>query len=174
MITIPEKKPELLKNLEVDFGTTIAQSIWQRVAWQLNFMSASVPIGLIMYFYQSQTLAGGGSIPAPVGTWQFCDGVSITDADSPLFGQNTPDFRLLIKKQDTPILTTGGVATHDLAHDHEGFTGFTTDLEAGNFRTDFGFDKAQGNSHRHAILSALGDISTLPPYVELQPYMRIK
>ena len=173
MITIPDQKPELLKSLEVDFGTSIAQSVWQRIAWQLNFMNASVPIGLIMYFYQSQTLANGSPIPTPVGSWQFCDGGSITDPDSPLQGQNTPDFRLVFQKHDTPILTTGGVATQNLAHNHGGFTGFTTDLE-NNFRSGLGGDKARGNNHRHAILSDLGNISVLPPYIELQPYMRIK
>ena len=175
MITIPQLKPAAIKNMEVDFGTSIATGLWQRIAQQLNWIEKNMPIGMVIWFYDSMTYAGGPNVPDPKATnWQFCDGSAITNPNSPMFGQNTPDLRGLYQKGSNIVapFTLTGVPSINLSHNHGGSTGITCDLE-GNNDTDDSDEKPAGNCHSHSVSGALGVYTLDPPHVELQPYMRI-
>lgn len=175
MITIPQLKPDALRTMEVDFGTTIAQGLWQRISRQLNWIEKAVPVGMVIYFYDSQTFANGNPVPDPKSTnWQFCDGSPITNPLSPMFGQNVPDLRNRFSKGSATLGlgVTGGTVSHNLAHSHGGATSTTCDLE-GLSNTDNSDAKPKGNCHNHSIGGSLGTISVMPPYINLQPYMRI-
>lgn len=179
MITIPQLKPPTIKNMEVDFGTTIATSLWQRISQQLNWIEKNMPIGMVMWFFNDVNYANGSPIPDPKSTnWQFCDGSLITNPNSPMVGQNVPDFRGLYMKasQFFPIGQLGGTVSHNLSHDHGGFTSYGSDLlpaVPGNYTSDVGSNEPQGNLHRHSMGSDLGLIYVDPPHVDLQAYMRI-
>lgn len=172
MITIPALNPALLKTFEADFGTSIAQTLWQRIVDHLNWLNAALPVGSVLYFYSSQTYANGNQIAGPSACWQICDGSAVSNPNSPLFGISLPDMRQrFLKGSDSPD-QYGGSDTVNLAHSHGGATGAVFDGE-NNF--DSGGDNEQGGPsfHNHPIFSDLGVITRLPPYVELQPYMRI-
>lgn len=172
MIVIPQLNPALLKTFEADFGTSIAQVLWRKIIDHVNWLNAALPVGSIQFFYGSQLYANGNPIASPNACWQFCDGSAVTNPNSPLFGQNIPDLRQKFLKGSTTIGTLGGSDTVNLAHSHGGATGATFDGED-SFDSDG--DSAQGGPsfHNHPIGSALGVVLRLPPYAELQPYMRI-
>jgi len=173
MIIIPNSRPLLLKKMETDFASSIAAGIWIRIHQQLNWINAAVPIGFVMYFYQSQTFANGSQIPQPNANWKYMDGTAVSDPLSPLNGVTLPDLRSKFAKAFSNIGSTGGQETIDLEHDHSGFTGETFDRE--NLKTtDNNNDVAGPNLHAHPIEPALGEISTIPPYIDVQPYMRIR
>ena len=172
MITIPVANPALLKTFEADFGTSIAQTLWQRIIDHLNWLNTALPVGSVLYFYASQTYANGSQIAGPGPCWQLCDGAEITDPNSPLVGQFTPNMLgRFLKGSETPD-QIGGSDTVNLAHNHGGATGAIFDGE-NNFNS--GGDNEQGGPsfHNHTISTDLGVILRLPPYAELQPYMRI-
>ena len=181
MINIPVVPPDLLNALEVDFGTTIAASIWKRIKEQEHWINACIPPGIIMFFYQSQTYAGGGNIDAPNSSWQFCDGSLITNTDSPFLGLNVPDLRNQFLKHGNSeaIGVTHGLSAYNLKHDHGGFTDYAYDVIHDYpltlyYTTEDGTDWAAGNNHAHAITEDLDiTIEAIPNYIELQPYMRI-
>lgn len=173
-ITIPAAKPTPLKSLEVDFSTSMAQGIWQRIGQLQNWLEKNVPIGIVMYFYDSTTYAGGTPIPDPKSSnWLFCNGQQILNTNSPMYGQFTPDLRNYFPRAGTPIGGTGGDVIHNIFHNHGGFTQSKTDLISGEYLTDGGEDVDQGGLHKHAITGAWFTVIVLPPYIDLQPYMRI-
>lgn len=173
MITIPNKRPTPLKTYEVDFGSTIAEAIWRRIVQSINWYNAAFPVGSIMSFYQSQTFANGNPIPNPMGLMQFCNGAPVANSNSPLFGQNTPDFRELFLKGGASIGTLGGNLTINLSHNHGGKTGNTDDVDPSAARIDDGGEKEEHHSHAHFISSDLGIQSLVPPYIDLQHYMKV-
>lgn len=173
MITIPNLKPALLKNLETDFGTSIAAAIWLKIKDNNNWLNKNLPVGIIMWFYASQTYSDSSVIDSPGAQWQICDGSAITDTNSPLLGQNTPDFRQKFLTGDATPDLIGGTDSMNLSHNHSGQTGFTLDIDSSAKRSSLGFERYGYNNHNHAIFSSLGNIQKLPPYVDLQPYLRI-
>lgn len=173
MITIPNKRPTPLKSFEVDFGSTIAEAVWRRIVQSINWYNDAFPVGSIMSFYKSQTFASGGAIPLPIGLMQFCDGAAIANANSPLFGQSTPDFREKFLKGATSIGTLGGNLTLNLAHSHGGITNTENDTDSSAPRVDSGAEKEEPHNHAHFISGDLGAQSLVPPYVDLQNYMKV-
>lgn len=174
MIVIPTAKPLLLKALETDFGTTIARTIWKRIQEQEAWVNANVPIGIIIWFYASQTYANSSPIASPNQAWQFCDGSLISNADSPLNGLNTPDLRGLFPKfVDTNggIGTLGGIPSFSLNHNHGGATQGASSCDGSG--SNPGGDHGSGGYHTHSIGGDLGTYNVLPPYIDLQPYVRI-
>lgn len=173
MITIPNKRPTTLRTFEVDFGTTIASAIWSRIIQGLNWYNDALPIGMLLNFYQSQTFANGNPIPDPIGLWQFCDGSTVIEANSPLLGQTLPDLREKFLKGGSTIGTLGGQLSINLTHSHGGATGFTDDGDFSSPRLDDGDENQEHHNHAHAIGADLGSQPTVPPYVDLQYFMKI-
>lgn len=179
MIITPQTKPALMRSLEADFGSTIAAAIWKKIVAHQNWMDKNVPVGIIMFFYGSQLYANNDPIEPPNGCWQICDGGEVTDANSPLLGQFLPDLRELFLKHGETIGDTGGTDTFTLEHNHGGAT--TTDKYMSNpdnpsdINSDDAPDEPLGSFHAHSIGMDLVASSyvKVPPYVELQPYMRI-
>ena len=171
-ILIPQLKPELFRQFESDFGTSIAETLWKRMIDHQNWLNKAVPVGIVLFFYGSQTYADSDPIDQPNVNWQFCDGSAVVNSNSPLFGQNVPDLRELFLKGSLSIGTLGGSDDVNLSHSHGGVTGATLDAEA-VANTEGGADQGGPSLHTHSIPSALGITSKLPPYVELQPFMRI-
>lgn len=176
MIVIPQIPPKLLKSLEADFGSSVANAIWKRMIEHQNYINASMPVGLVMWFYGSQRYADGSPgtlITQPSSNWQFCNGGLITNTNSPLLGQNVPDLRQRFLRGGSTIGTLGGSNVLVLAHSHGGFTGSTDDREGSPPRTDDDVERNIGNPHVHPIDADLSNRPKLPPYTELQPFMRI-
>jgi len=182
MITIPTSKPAIIKALESDFGSTVAESIWRKVIQHINWMNAQFPVGLVMWFYQTTTTDQFGNpspsllrVPAPNDTWQFCNGASVSNVNSPLFGQNVPDLRGWFPKglpTGNTIGQTGGADSFTLAHNHGG-TGLALDGDFSAPRTDNSNEVRGYNFHSHPIATHSISVSRTPLYLELQPFMRV-
>ena len=78
-----------------------------------------------------------------------------------------------IKGSATPHLT-GGQPTINLNHNHGGIVGYTDDRQP-DFQADAGTNYVTGNNHTHSMSSAWSSTeNVIPPYADLQAYMRIK
>ena len=175
MIEIPELKPQSLKSHECDFGTSISKYLWNKVINNHAWVERNIPIGFIMYFHGSRTFANGNPITPPNSDiWVLCNGDLISDIDSPLNGQATPDMRNLFLKGSSTIGQLGGQDTINIAHSHSGITGITNDRHVID-TADNGGDANTGAPHYHTINSVWSSSeSVIPPYIELQMYMRKK
>lgn len=174
-VKINTLKPTPLSTHETDFGTSIAQSLWEKVADGQNWLNLTVPIGYLMFFNASQTYANGTSIPKPnPELWFLCNGDQIIDPDSPLNGVLVPDLRNLFLKGGNTLGLTGGALTTNLAHTHGGITVPEND-ESGRSNADQGGDHVAGSLHHHTIFSQWSSAEPIvPPFRELQVYMRYK
>lgn len=173
MITIPSKRPKTLRAFEVDFGTTISEAIWDRVIQAINWYNDALPIGSILPFYQQQTFANGDPVADPMAMFQYCDGAAVGNVNSPLFGQNLPDLRDFFLKGGPIIGLTGGNLSLNLSHSHGGFTGIKDDTDSSALRIDDGAELQEGHAHRHSMFADLGVQSLVPPYIDLQYYMKV-
>lgn len=173
MIVTPPLKPELLTQVETDFGSTICKHIFRKIMFYQLWVNRSLPVGMILSFYGSQEFAGGGLIDKPNGKfWQWCDGGVINNPNSPLNGQNTPDFKEKFLKGGLTIGALGGQSTINLSHNHGGVT--SVENQTGGGGADAGGDAAQGTFHAHSIASNLSSAeSVIPPYFETQYYLRV-
>lgn len=159
-------------DLEKDIFTTIAQANWQKAAAILEYVNASYPVGMLLFFFGSQD-----NLPAQPDSnyWQFCDGSVVSNVNSPLNGVALPDLRNKFMKHPStgqPVLVTDGADSVNLSHNHGGTTGGNSDY--GEIALDIGVDSgiAAGN-HSHSISSSMGSVSTVPAHLEVQVYMRI-
>ena len=172
MITDPTKRPENLNSIEVDFGTTISGSIWKKVRDLEIFINDNLPIGLVIQFHASQQYANGLSIDLPGTQWQFCDGTVVSNPESPLLGVSVPDLRSKFLAGDEPLGVFGGGTNHNLSHNHGGVTLDGSD-KATETQSDPGFVYLEGSIHNHSVATSNLAMTPLPPYRELQFYMRI-
>lgn len=163
-----------------DPGDLISVEAFQVVAHNINNLIDSMTPGTII-----PVLTGFSGVPIPnPELWQLCDGSPITNVDSPLRGQNTPNYiepevgtsggRYMRGYINAGTIGNyGGANLHSLAHNHNG--GFTEykDTPLANADTDDDFMSVLG--HRHAIgvgLPAL--INFEPEYVCVSHYLKIK
>lgn len=159
------------KDLEKDFATTVAQSLWQKASMAINAFDKCYPIGTVMYFYATQSALP--SLP-DVGHWQILNGGTVTDPNSPIFGQSLPNFGGYLIKHPANgqlDLVTGGVNSINLTHSHGGATGVTNDND--DFQLDNGGEREEAGPHFHPISSDLSTYNLIPEYVQLQCYIRI-
>jgi hypothetical protein len=173
MATIPiPNQVNKFTGLETDFGTTIASALWVKAAQIAQYINASYPIGMVLFFEGSQD-----NVPAQPDPrfWAFLDGHTVSNAASPLNGVTLPDFRNKFFRHvgsGEVALSVAGADTHDLNHNHGGQTGFGSDWDS--IRLDDGEERGQAiGSHRHTIASAMSDVTTIPAYHEVQCYIRI-
>lgn len=178
-ILIPGVRPELLRNIETDFGTTIAEAIWRKILDNINWMNAQLPVGLVMFFYSDiryaqTTLDNPGFIAAPGPSWKAMDGSVVNDPLSPLNGVTIPNLLNYFPKhaQDGQIGIIGGHPTVTIYHDH-GSTGYT-DTNEHNRTTDNNPEQRGPNVHNHGIFAEQWTIANIPLYFTLQPYIRIR
>lgn len=168
-------KPQKMFTHETDFGTSAARYLWQKMINNQNFVEKCFPIGYVLYFYASQTYANGSPIETPnPEIWALLDGHTIVDSDSPLNGVALPDLRNLFLKGATTQGLTGGQSTININHSHGGITGTTDDRQPDvQARSSGGYQT--GAPHYHSMSSAWPtNENVIPPYVELQLYVRIK
>lgn len=168
-------KPSTLNAHEADFGTSIAQSLWEKVVDDQNWLNLSVPVGYLLFFNASQTYANGDPLPKPNSDiWILCNGDQIVDPESPLNGVFTPDLRNVFLKGGNTLGLTGGAPTVNLAHTHGGITVPEND-ESGRSNADQGGDHVAGSLHHHTIASRWSTVEPIiPPFREAQIYMRYK
>jgi hypothetical protein len=168
-------KPELLSSHEVDFGSSIAQSIWAKIGNFHNWTNTNIPVGFLMFFHGSQTLADSTPIELPnPNLWVLCDGQQIVDADSPINGQFTPDLRKVFIKGASVSGNTGGAETVNLSHNH-GNTLVNENDESGTSNARTGGDYRAGSNHTHSVDTQWSSAEPiLPPYRDLQIYLRKK
>ena len=174
-INVPNLKPNRIYANETDYGTSAASFIWKKMINNQNWVEKNIPIGFVLYFYASQVYPGGGVIAKPnPQIWVECDGRLISDARSPLNGQNAPDLTNWFLKGSSAIGNTGGQNTVNLTHNHGGQTGVTDDRHPID-EADTGNDYNTGSPHTHSIGSNLTSSEpVIPPFVGLQMYMRYK
>lgn len=178
-ILTPQLKPNALQKIESDFGSTIASFIWKNVLQHQLWVNRSIPLGSILSFYGSQLLARTDLIdeliPQPDSSfWQWCDGSIINNANSPLFGEATPDFREKFLKGYPILGLIGGQSTVNLSHNHGGTTSSRSDGST-QIIADVGNDPIRaGAEHAHSIsYDWSANESFIPPYSEVQYYLRI-
>lgn len=173
MIEIPTTRPATIAAIEKDFGTTIATSIWLKVINNHTWVERNLPIGFCIQFDRSINVAAGSPLPDPnTDIWIFCDGTLINDAESPLNGQNVPDFRnQFLKHDDGAQFVTGGALNTDLSHTHT--IGITDNREPFN-DADNNDDRVSGFPHNHGLDSDLGVIGLLPLHIQYHIFMRFK
>jgi len=159
-------------SLEMDFGTTICPALWVKAAQLAQYVNASFPIGMLMFFEGSQE-----NLPAQPDSarWAFLDGSVVSNAGSPFNGVTLPDFRNKFFRHKTTgevVMSVDGSNTINLAHNHTGFTGYASEWDS--LKLDNGDERGQAiGSHRHTIASALGAVTTIPGYHAVQCYVRI-
>lgn len=159
------------RDLEKDFSTSIAQALWLKASQNINSLNKAYPVGMLLFMVNSQS-----NLPATpnLGFWQLCDGSVVSNANSPLNGQTLPDLRnkFIRHPQAGDILfSTAGQDTVNLSHSHGGSTGSASDRN--DFQLDNGGEVMEAGDHSHSIGSAIGVVSTVPSYLELQCYVRI-
>jgi len=166
-------RPDTIRGLEADFGSSTARYIFRKLAANLLFNHESYPIGFIKFFYQQQVLTDGNLIPPPnPEQWVLCDGSLISDSQSILDGRNAPNMVGLFPKYDAQDLV-GGQNDINLRHNHNGNTAYASDAQ--DYNTDGGGGSHGGSFHRHSIPSNLSSTeNVVPPFAEVQPYMRYK
>ena len=172
-IETPLLKPSVLRSIETDFGSTICKAIWRKVMMFQLWTNRSLPVGMILNHYGSQTYANGDPLAGPnTDYWQWCDGGVIANANSPLNGQNTPDFKEIFLKGASTIGTIGGQPTINLQHNHGGITSY--EHQANGSGGDSGGDTTVGTFHAHGIANNMSTAeSVIPPYKEIQYYIRV-
>lgn len=168
-------RPQRIFSHEADFGTSAAQYLWQKMINNHSFVERCFPIGFVLYFYGSQTYANGTRIADPnPEIWALLDGHVVNDPDSPLHGVTLPNVNTFFFKGGTSEFSQGGQPTINLAHSHGGATGVTDDRHPID-EADHGGNYASGSPHFHAISTMWSSVEPIiPPYVDLQMYMRIK
>lgn len=172
-VVIPDTRPELLKGLEADFGTTIASQIWKKIAETIAYSHVNCPLGAIRLFYSAQQKTDLSYVEPPnPNIWILTDGRIINDSESILNGLNTPNLSGRFIKHTLQGML-GGQTTVDLRHNHGGGTTYARSY--GFYCADPGGGAEQGSWHNHSIGY---DLSTpenfIPPHVKLQAYMRYK
>jgi len=173
MISIPIARPAVIGGLEKDFGTTIAASIWFKIINNHAWVERNIPIGFILPFHRDIQPVSGPALPDPSSDiWQFCDGTLISDADSPIDGQNVPDLRnAFLKGTSGTQLLTGGQSQVDLAHQH---TIAAVDARQPDVQADDDDDRLEGILHSHTTPSDLTLENVLPLHIQYHAYMRYK
>lgn len=168
-------KPKNFSTVETNFGTTVAKGLWVQAAQMLEYVNASYPLGMLMYFYGSQA-----SLPAQPDSrfWKFMDGTPVSNPDSPLYGLSFPDMRGIFVRHPTSTESVGNVNGLDqinLTHNHGGSTGTTDDRNEIKTNFDFGGDNlhAVSYSHTHTLDTTSLTYNTKPISLEVQVYMRI-
>lgn len=174
MIIIPTVKPEILKALEADFGTSISASIWMKLINNQNWIEKSLPIGALLFFYNSQKKADSSAIERPnANIWIELKGQTISDPNSILNGQTLPDLRDLFLKGSNVQGTIGGQSTINIQHSHHGRTGYTDDRQEQNSHR--GTDFQTGASHYHALSLEWSTAEPIiPKFFSMQTFMRFK
>ena len=175
MIENLQLKPQRVFAHECDFGTSAARFLWMKMINNHQYVEKCFPIGFVLFFYASQTNASGVRVPTPnPEIWALLDGHVVNDPDSPLHGITLPDPRGRFLKGHNIQGLTGGQSTINITHNHGGATGATDDRQP-DFQADGGGDYNTGATHTHAMSSAWSSAEpVIPPYVEIQMYMRIK
>lgn len=160
------------KSLESDFGTSVANDIWLRVAQMCSYIEKSYPVGSVMFLHETQD-----NLPATPDSkyWQELDGSTVSNANSPINGATLPDFRdkfMMHPVSGDVILSSSGNDSLSFAHDH-GYLGYETG-NADNQLLDNGEGRVEIQTHRHSMSSSsTPSFSTLPLYRALKCYVRI-
>lgn len=116
MATIPSKI-EKFSDVEKDQFSSIAEATWKKAAYLLEYLNKSYPIGMLMFF---DKFIAPTTTPDP-NYWKFCDGSVISNVNSPMNGETTPDLRnKFIKHPNGNItpMTSGGADSINLNHTH--------------------------------------------------------
>lgn len=151
----------------------VSTELFTKIAENINYMIASVPVGTIM-----PILYGFTGVPLPDPTlWQLCDGSMVTDQKSPLRNSATPDYTTLgglYMKAAASVGTVGNIAgshTVDLRHSHGGVTGNWADTANEGDRE--GADRFEVNEHHHGIFEDLFVVDVQPNHFTVLHYIKI-
>ncbi len=159
-----------LNDLQLDFGSALAEATFKTMGQDINYLIDSVPVGAIVAFAVNLT---GVSIPN-ANLYQLCDGSEIVHPDSPLrtIGLSvkfTPDLRnrFLYGSDAAGQNAFGGSATTpvDFGDPGSGSTG-GLDPNSGGDPVTAG---PWSNPHDHNF----GTIDNIPPYYTVAYYLKI-
>jgi len=174
MIEIPIVRPDNIKAIEKDFGTTIAAAIWQKTINNHAWVERNIPIGFILNFHRDLQPVTGPPLPPPdPDIWRFCNGSLISDSDSPLNGQNVPDFTtLFLKGASGAEFLTGGQSNVSLQHTH---VITQVDNRQPDFQGDDNDDLISGNLHGHPVTNDWAPTEDIVPvHFQYHAFVRFK
>ena len=132
----------------------------------------SMPIGSII-----AVMVGLPGVPTPDPTiWQICDGADITNENSIIKGQASPNYadegRYMRGYSNAGTIGNyGGQNDHDLTHNHGGTAGVAEEIVNGS--TD---DNNASNvqNHVHSMPMDLGVINLEPIHLRVNHYVKIR
>lgn len=159
------------KTLDKDLSTSVATALWKKSAEVMQYISASVPIGKVIWVRATQDLLP--EMPDPK-YWKELDGTAVANANSPLNGWVTPDIRGHFLKHPSiseTNQTLGGADTRNLTHNHGGVTAAA--WNGGAFNADNDDERAGPFWHAHGIDNWVATFDIKPPYRDLRFYIRI-
>jgi hypothetical protein len=151
-------------------GNLVSVETFTAIANGLAYLQDSMPVGT-----EVVVLTGFPGVPTPnPQIWQLCDGSLVTNQNSPLRNQNTPN------RASTGFLhrgaaagqvgLTGGTNTKDFTHAHGGLTGVFTP-RPNNLDEEDVFN--EGIAHAHGIFQDLSVRNVEPPNIRLNHYIKI-
>lgn len=152
--------------LSLDIGAS--ECISSTKVWKGSW-AGLCPIGGIIPW--AKTITGVPALPA---CWQECDGSVISDAESPMNGQNTPNLNTTQRflRGASTSGGTGGADTVAHTHDYSGTTASNANQQ--NF-TSAGSTSAGTHTHAYSGTSgAASDANNLPAYYQVVYIIKIK
>jgi hypothetical protein len=157
--------------LEKDLSTSIATALWKKVAEIQQYINASHPIGMVIWFRHAQDLLP--EMPDPK-YWKEMDGTTVNNVNSPFHGYTLPDLRGKFLKHPSAsesLHATGGADVKTVPHDHGGQTGY--DDAYFDYIADNDDERSGPFWHNHTISSTAPSVDVRPPYQGLRFYLRI-
>lgn len=152
------------------YGDIVSVEVFNGIATGLNYLIDSMPIGTIV-----PILSGFVGVPTPDSRlWKLCDGSVVTDQNSSLRDQATPDMRdRFMKNAAIPGLAgnTGGSNIKDLTHNH---TGLTLPNYIGDDNADTDDDYITIYPHQHPVSPDLGPQNVEPVHLRVLHYIKIR
>lgn len=161
-----------LDDSEAREGTIISPEFFQQLADNVSYLIDSMPVGTIV-----PIMTGFTNVPDPdPSLWQYCDGSIITNPNSPIYNQATPNLsseRSLIKCAFSGSGTTGGSnVINTLGHNHTGYTEVAVMNPSENMENDNWYFSV--NVHRHEIVEDLNySYDVEPPKISIKHYIKI-
>lgn len=155
-------------------GTIVSVELFAALAANVGYLLDAVPVGQVI-----PVMVGLTGVPTPNPLlWQLCDGSLITNPNSPIRNQHTPDQKTAARLIFCPTApgTAGhldGFVTKNLSHSHGGAT---TGIDGGYTSPAIENDNALRTplDHTHTISLDLSNAQDMQPaHYRVQFYLKI-
>lgn len=154
-----------------EFHDIVSVEMFSGIVDNLNSMIDGVKVGEIATIM----VVAGMTPPLDSTIWVECEGGTVTDPQSILFGQTIPDLRDRYLKGATALSTVGtldGSNTADLSHNHGGAT---QPFGPGPHVAEEADDYWEAVAHTHTIDTDLAaDANIEPAHFTIKHYLKVK